>query len=445
MRTVRLFLWFCVGMLSFLVGSNWAYAETIPATNQSYPAKGWADCAARGSSWWVGCTAHGNRTREEAKAHAYQDALALCTGAGYATMTLYQDWGTNSYAGYTCSGGAGTGNNRTTLRIYATTPLCPDGGTYNAASGLCEGVSYTCPATGGWTLSGSTCTRPDCGPGTVRDETTGQCVASCPAAGSNPDVYLANQDNLTGCVNGCQYSRDNWPSGQSNQCWPVDLAGYSNNTNLAAYCQMAATGSACPAGATSSSGPYRKCKTGEAEMTINGVTTCTKAGATSSKTGSNTTTQNPDGSTSSESKSKTTTCDAAGNCTTTESTTNGNGTTTTTSQQDKVGFCEENPNSPLCREVEDECAENPDRLSCAEFGEVADPGGLTKQNGPLPTSLSPVSISENMSCPADIPLPKGLNFSWQGACDFASGIRPVVLAVAWLTAGLILVGAFRES
>jgi len=56
---------------------------------------------------------------------------------------------------------------------------CPSGSTFRASDGTCQGTVYTCPSTGGWTLSGSTCTRPDCPAGVDRDA-AGVCIQNCP-------------------------------------------------------------------------------------------------------------------------------------------------------------------------------------------------------------------------------------------------------------------------
>lgn len=40
---------------------------------------------------------------------------------------------------------------------------------------------YSCPSTGGWSLSGQSCTRADCTALETRDSVTGACVASCPS------------------------------------------------------------------------------------------------------------------------------------------------------------------------------------------------------------------------------------------------------------------------
>lgn len=52
------------------------------------------------------------------------------------------------------------------------------------------------------------------------------------------------------------------------------------------------------------------------------------------------------------------------------------------------------------------------------------------------------------SCPVDIPLSfmgHAFGMSWGGICSFASMIRPIVLAMAWLGAALIVVGGSKQG
>lgn len=58
--------------------------------------------------------------------------------------------------------------------------VCP--ANYAMQAGACKNTVtvYTCPAGQSWTLSGTTCTRPDCVAPEVRDPATGQCAIKCP-------------------------------------------------------------------------------------------------------------------------------------------------------------------------------------------------------------------------------------------------------------------------
>ena len=58
-------------------------------------------------------------------------------------------------------------------------------------------------------------------------------------------------------------------------------------------------------------------------------------------------------------------------------------------------------------------------------------------------SITPSYFSESNSCPATIRVPFG-EISFQPICDVAGWLKPLVLAFAWLAAGLIVVGGFKE-
>lgn len=93
-------------------------------------------------------------------------------------------------------------------------------------------------------------------------------------------------------------------------------------------------------------------------------------------------------------------------------------------------------------ETPDLCKENPDILACSK------PELDTPDEDQVPTKNKEVSItpaggfgSSGGSCPAGKTLKAGgIQLSYQPVCDFMSGLRPVVIALAWLGAGLILLG-----
>jgi hypothetical protein len=101
------------------------------------------------------------------------------------------------------------------------------------------------------------------------------------------------------------------------------------------------------------------------------------------------------------------------------------------------------PNAPPEQAVTpDLCASHPEILACADLD--------TPDSEELPTEDKSVSVSPdsgwggNGSCPApkhltvqgrDIPIPLDI------ICQYMSGIRPIIIALAWLSAGFILIGA----
>lgn len=105
-----------------------------------------------------------------------------------------------------------------------------------------------------------------------------------------------------------------------------------------------------------------------------------------------------------------------------------------------------NPDKPSEEQI-DFCVKNPDVLACQKLDEP--------NSEELPASEKPISISpdggwgaDNASCPAPkqimvqgraIPIPFDL------FCTWASGMRPIIIAMAWLSAAFILLGARNES
>lgn len=178
--------------------------------------------------------------------------------------------------------------------------------------------------------------------------------------------------------------------------------------------------------------------------TVNGDGTKTQISefGSGSETKTETKTTNPDGSTSTSGvgtgTKKTTTC-TGDTCTTkTETTTtitNPDGTTSTsvgvtTETSDKGTYCEKNPKSQACTGE----ASGDD----IDFGNVPEEGALTEQSRGV-QSVTVIDLPSNASCPSDIRLPVG-SLSWGPICDAASWLKPLILAFAWLSAGLIVIG-----
>lgn len=92
-------------------------------------------------------------------------------------------------------------------------------------------------------------------------------------------------------------------------------------------------------------------------------------------------------------------------------------------------------------EQTDFCKANPEVLACAK------PELDTPDEDQTPSKNKDISISpaggfgSGGSCPSGKTL-KAMNYqlSYQPVCDFMSAMRPVVIALAWLSAGLILLG-----
>ena len=186
----------------------------------------------------------------------------------------------------------------------------------------------------------------------------GSCpvVPSCPAAGTTTTGVTggfytgAGSMPATLCISGCTYSTQGLGVGTSTG-WGLE-AGKS-------------TGATCtnaPPSTVPPEDPKAKCMiAGQGFGTVNGQVVCV---APTTTTAPKTTTTTSPGGNSTTNQTTNTTCTGAGSCTTTTTTTTtsggsgpggtGPGSTTsvpTTTQKDlpKSAFCEENPNSSMCK------------------------------------------------------------------------------------------------
>ena len=126
-------------------------------------------------------------------------------------------------------------------------------------------------------------------------------------------------------------------------------------------------------------------------------------------------------------------------------------------RQKEQDFCRERPNEPICKTINDgaankdkpttdgkTCKEGDTSAACAKLDSPGDGGAIQERTIDV-TGIATVAVASNASCPQGPQLPKGLGqFPMDGVCMYASGLRPIILALAWLSAGLIVLGAFRE-
>lgn len=99
------------------------------------------------------------------------------------------------------------------------------------------------------------------------------------------------------------------------------------------------------------------------------------------------------------------------------------------------------------QEQADLCEKHPDIVACAKMDDVK-PDEVNNEDKTLVIKPEQGWGNENASCPA--PVTKqvaglSLEMSWQPFCDFATGIRPVVIAMAWLSAVLLVLGIARKE
>lgn len=132
--------------------------------------------------------------------------------------------------------------------------------------------------------------------------------------------------------------------------------------------------------------------------------------------------------------------------TTTTNNTTGQSTTATTQTTTSTGTGTGGGSGSVS--FPDYCATHPGRLGCYPVGSFTAPSSVSVQEKPLGANFTaPTSVVG--SCPADATktLTSGqvVSMSYQPVCDFASGVRPAVLAVAFLGAAYIVSGSLRSE
>lgn len=108
---------------------------------------------------------------------------------------------------------------------------------------------------------------------------------------------------------------------------------------------------------------------------------------------------------------------------------------------------------PLAQVAPDGAAPGAPVQLCVEGSTISacQPLGTPPEVPDLPTrdiSFGLSAVSSNGTCPAAQSLAvagRNIEFSWQPACTFATGIRPIVLGICWLGAGLWLFAAARGT
>jgi len=101
--------------------------------------------------------------------------------------------------------------------------------------------------------------------------------------------------------------------------------------------------------------------------------------------------------------------------------------------QEKVpGFCETNPNSIVCKELKFDKPES-DELKKKDVSVQVNPDSGWGGNGQCPAPKTVTVSGQTFEIPFDM------------ICGFLGNIRPVIIAMAWLSALGIMIGGFRES
>lgn len=356
--------------------------------------------------------------------------------------------------------------------------VCPD----TNKEGTCLS---SCPVDQGWTLNGSTCTRPDCPVSEFR-RSDGVCAKDCSGkTGQSPPSpnYTFDNDGGEPTVGGCVVRCKTWTSSSGAMIPDRNIGSGCTYTGVAPLADGTSGVGFTPPTKNEPKTPEGCLASGQGFVTSgSGTTTCVSSGdappdnkpvikSESEKVESPK--NNPDGSpdpnapgavttdkTTITENGKTTTKttettspvnDDEGNpvCPSGFTLTAGKCVKTTTTTEETSDFCTKNPSAPACiadkKKADDACIENPDRVGCVDLGTPPDEAALTTTPSGLPSSISVIGFASNASCPADIALPRGASLSFRWSCDMASALKPVLLALAWLASGLIVMGAFKNG
>lgn len=364
-------------------------------------------------------------------------------------------------------------------------------------SGFYACTVNTCPSGQNWTLSGSTCTRPDCASGEERNASTGicqvlcqpgfdrnaqgQCVKDCTGksgqAAPSPSYEFAN-DGGAPSVGGCNVSCSNWrQSGGGTSLIPLVMVGDACTYNGTSSTNDGATeGTGFKPKPKEPTSPKDCIGSGQGYIQTSSGVTCVSSGQApegqnpvvktegAKETGTPGTDGSPDPNAPDYKKEETTTENKNGTTTektttTTNGTPDGNGgttcpdgftlvpnttqcTKTTVSKSSTSDFCTANPTAKAClgTEESDECIKNPDRIGCTEKGTPGITPEIESEDRGT-NVVTPVDLVQINSCPQGMLLPKGLGYyDFQPMCDFATGLKPVILAIAWLSAFFIVLG-----
>ena len=105
-------------------------------------------------------------------------------------------------------------------------------------------------------------------------------------------------------------------------------------------------------------------------------------------------------------------------------------------------LCEKHPNIPACKASPGLCAEYPDIKACEPKDENDVPDSPDLETKDKEVSITPEEFGGGGSCPAPVHIPgANVDFEYTEYCNFFTGLKPILIAVAWVIAGAILIGA----
>jgi len=295
-----------------------------------------------------------------------------------------------------------------------------------------------------------------CPTGQVQDA-NGYCgPVPCPSVGTVKSTGLydvgTNPDSLpltSTCDNGCESSYSG--SGVDKRAMIGGVYHYFVTGSYNSTGQSCSSGGLTPSAQISL--PPNTCNpVTQQSGQVNGVTVCLEKTQTDTKnTTTSPTVTNADGSktsTTTTTTNNTTNNTTTNNTTTTNTAPDGTVTQTTTDSTTKnppSNFCAANPTDPTCIKNSKICEENPETLGCATLGTVSDSVVPTVEKGI--SDITPRTIGGAGSCPAPITtsfMGKSISISYDLPCQAAGMLKPLILAIAWLSAGLIFIGGVKQ-
>lgn len=198
------------------------------------------------------------------------------------------------------------------------------------------------------------------------------------------------------------------------------------------------------------------CPTGQQQGTFNGSTVCKPFGPDVKVKTDDSNVEKTDAAGNKTTEKTDTVCQGS-KCTTTTTTTNSSGSVTGTDSKTttKDDFCVKNPGSKQCGQVSggggspsNGCLAGDQTAGCSKLGSAPGVTPVANVNKPMTITKDTGWGPENGSCPA----PRAMNFSFATInmpfdllCQFASGIRPLVLGLAYLGAAFTFFGIGRRS
>jgi len=355
--TTRAFMWFMIGVLVVAMPMC-AHAETIAATPSSTQVTLW---------YIVGSPE--NKVQAD---------------------TPYQACPLLGWYGYTGSGSCRNQAYTVTAQITTTT-----------------GYTYSCPSGQNWTLSGQSCTRPDCTPPEVRNTETGVC-GSPPGCTRSPNEKIGDNYRITWplasgvgfCVDKCQAyaaSPRNKTGGKATVEMYVNGPGQSGSNCTVGGNEITPNVESEP---TMTPTP---CAPGQGSYTSPGGVVMCVAGTTPNATVPPVVTKKSDVTDYSDGSKKTvttiSTCTGDGACSTNITTTVTNATNGQPGQAGTPGTGEQKLNKPS-EETSDFCAKNPTLQFCkgGMNEEVTQKKVLTELerfNNPTATDDGELTIQKN--------------------------------------------------